>query len=91
MELPISEQIEFDLSNIHRAVKIKTTADKIKCIKMLSRDFRKSQIAELLEIGEKTVYNWKQEFLSSKTVEEFVAPDKGNHKGKLSELKKTSL
>jgi transposase-like protein len=91
MEIPIREQVEFDLSNIHRAVKVKVIADKIKCIKMLSRNFKKSQIAELLEIGEKTVYNWKHEFISAKNVQEFIAPDIGNHKGKLSDLKKTSL
>ena len=91
MVLPLNDQVEFDLSNIHRAVKGKAVADKIKCIKMLSRNFKKSQIADLLEIGEKTVYNWKSDFLSARNVEEFIAPIQGNHKGKLSGLKKTSL
>lgn len=91
MELPLSDQVDFDLSNIHRAVKGKVSADKIKCIKMLSGNYKKSQIAELLEIGEKTVYNWKSDFLSARNVEEFIAPIQGNHKGKLSGLKKTSL
>lgn len=73
MELPISEQVEFDLSNIHRAIKGKVVADKIKCIKMLSRNYNKLQITELLEIGEKTIYSWKQDFLSARSVEAFIS------------------
>ncbi len=91
MELPISEQVEFDLTNIHRAIKGKVGADKIKCIKMLSKNYKQSQIAELLEIGEKTVYNWKQELLSANNVEGFISMKAGNNKGKLNVLKKTSL
>jgi hypothetical protein len=89
MELPISDQVKLDFSNIHRAAKDKVVADKIKCIKMLSKNEKKSIIAKLLEITEKTIYNWRCEFLSAKKVEEFIAPpNKSHYRGKLSGLKK---
>ena len=92
MELPISNQVKLDFSNIHRAAKDKVVADKIKCIKMLSNNEKKSVIAELLEITEKTIYNWRCEFLLAKNVEDFIATsNKSHYRGKLSDLKKTSM
>lgn len=92
MELPISDQLRLDFSNIHLAAKDKVVADKIKCIKMLSNNEKKWIIAELLEITEKTIYNWRCEFLSAKNVGDFIAPpNKSHYKGKLPGLKKTSL
>jgi hypothetical protein len=92
MELPISNQVRLDFSNIHRAARDKVVADKIKCIKMLSNKEKKSVIAELLEITERTIYNWRCEFLSARNVEEFITPpSKSHYRGKLSDLKKTAL
>ena len=91
MNIPLSDQDSFDLTNIHKGTKEKRVADKIKCIRMLSENFPKSTIASLLEVDEKTVYNWRREFLESKSIVAFVSNLKGNYQGKLSEEKKTPL
>ena len=91
MNIPLSDQDSFDLKNIHRGTKEKRVADKIKCIRMLSQNIPKSTIASLLEVDEKTVYNWRQEFLESKSIAAFFSDIKGNYQGKLSEEKKTPL
>jgi hypothetical protein len=91
MDFPISEQVAFDLSNIHRGTRDKRVADKIKCIKMLSQNYQKSVIASLLDVDEKTVYNWKEEFLEANNLEGFISGILGNYQGKLDEEKKTSL
>lgn len=86
MNIPLSDQDSFDLTNIHRGTKDKRVADKLKCIRMLSQNFPKASIAWVLEVDEKTVYNWKQEFLASKSIADFVSGIQGNYP-----KKKTSL
>jgi hypothetical protein len=91
MEFPLNEQDALDLSNIHRGTRERVVADKLKCIKLLSKKHPQSFIADLLDIDDKTVYNWKKEFLGSKNIQDFVVGRQIGYSGRLDGLKKTAL
>ena len=91
MEFPLRDIDILDISNIHRGTRIKKVADKLKWIKLLSQKRSYSSIAEVLEIDEKTVYNWKKEFLEVRSLQEFVAEPSGNYSGKLDDEKNFSV
>lgn len=90
MEFPLKDQTIFDLSNLHRGTRDKKVADKLKCIKLLNQHESQTYISELLEIDEKTVYNWRKEYLEANSLEIFITGRLGNHKGKFDDEKKTS-
>lgn len=91
MEFPLKEDDILYLSNVHRGTRDKKVADRLKCIKLLNLGHDQSFIAELLEVDEKTVYNWKTKFLTSKSIEQYITDQPTPYSGKLDELKKTSL
>ena len=91
MELPLKEQDVLALSKIHRGTKDKRVADKLKCIKLLDQGHEQSFIAQLLEVDEKTVFNWKKKFLESRDFQQILTSQSGNHTGKLDTFKKTPL
>ena len=48
MKLPLTEQNKIDLRNLHKQIKEKRQADRIKIITMLDKEFSEMQIAELM-------------------------------------------
>ena len=63
MELPLTEQNKIDLRNLHKQIKEKRQADRIKIITMLDMEFSEIQIAELLMIDGETISSWHKKFL----------------------------
>lgn len=91
MEFPLNDRDIMAISDAHRGTRNKKVADRLKCIKLLNQSHDQSFIAELLEIDEKTVYNWKTKYLESKSIEQFIADQPHSYSGKLDDLKKTSF
>jgi transposase-like protein len=91
MIFPLTESVKLDLANVHRGSKQKHIADKIKSIQLIGKGYAQNEIAEILDVCEKTVYNWKQEFINSKDIYEFAIPKENQYGGKLDDEKKTSL
>ena len=90
MKLPLTEQNKIDLRNLHKQIKEKRQADRIKIITMLDKEFSEMQIAELLMIDIETISSWHKKFLMSKTVGEFMNLRYTKYSGRLS-LEETKI
>ena len=53
------------LISLHKTIKNKKQADKVKSIILLSEGYTKKQVAEILLIDERTIYRYKMLFTSS--------------------------
>lgn len=91
MKFPLTASIKLDLSNLHKGSKQKYIADRVKSIQLIGNGYAQKQIAEILGVSEKTLYNWRQEFLNAKDIYEFASPKANQYQGKLDDEKKTSL
>jgi transposase len=85
MELPLTEQDKIDLKRLHRQIKEKRHADRIKIITMLDKGFTQIQISELLMLDEDTVSKWSRKFSESRTLGEFLNFQYTGYEGRLSE------
>lgn len=72
MELPLTNEDKNYLKNLHRSLKDKRKADRIKIVIMLDNGFSVSQIVESLMLDEDTVTKWKKKFQVSNTIGEFM-------------------
>jgi len=86
MELPLTEQNKIDLKKLHRQIKEKRQADRIKIITMLDKGFSEVQISEILMLDEETVFGWSKKFAESKTIGEFMNFKYVKYAGRLNEI-----
>lgn len=91
MKFPLTASIKLDLSNLHKGSKQQYIADRVKSIQLIGKGYAKKQIAEILEVSEKTLYNWRQEYINAKDIYEFASPKANQYQGRLNDEKKTSL
>ncbi len=91
MRFPLTEALKLDLINIHKGCKQKYLADRVKSIQLIGNGYAQKQISEILQVSEKTLYNWKQEFLNASDIYHFATPKTNQYQGKLSDEKKTSI
>ncbi len=85
MEFPLTEQDREELKVIHKSLKDKRKADKIKAILMLDLGYTATEITSNLMIDENTVTRWKKKFLKSKNLEAWLNYNYVPYGGRLSE------
>lgn len=77
------EDIEF-LKRLHKTVKDKRKADRIKLILMLHKGFSQKEVSELLLLDEDTITKWKMNFINRKDNETWLEDNYVAYWGKLS-------
>jgi len=83
MNIPLSISQRIELKNLHRLIKEKRKADRLKMIVMLDEGFSDIQISRILMFDEETVSSWRVKFESSVSFGEFLNHKYEGYNGKL--------
>lgn len=88
MEFPLNESLEQELKQLGKKTRHKKESDKLLCIRMLSKRMSQEDISDYLSIDPRTIYRWKQSFLSSSSISDFLLSASGGSKSNLSASQK---
>ena len=83
MEIPLSTENQQILFQLHRSTKEKKTADRIKTIILLNKDYAQKEIASILMIDKDTISRWVKKFKSSTNIKTWLGDNYVAYKGKL--------
>ena len=83
MDVPLSSENQQILFKLHRSTKEKRTADRIKTIILLNKDYTQKEIASILMLDEDTISRWVKKFKSSTNIKTWLGDNYVAYKGKL--------
>ncbi|MBL7095230.1 helix-turn-helix domain-containing protein [candidate division KSB1 bacterium] len=83
MEIPLSENNLIELKNLHKKIKNKKQADRIKIILLFNKEYTKKEIASNILIKENTVSYWINKFKSSLSIDDWLKNNYKSYWGKL--------
>jgi len=91
MKFPLNEEDVTQLKILHKSVKDKRQADKIKTILMLNDGYTSIQISLILMIDNDTITNWKKKFIKSTNIETWLSYNYIGYDGKLNKFQLEDL
>ena len=86
MEIPLSEKNFIELKNLHKKIKNKKQADRIKIILLFNKGYTQKEIASNILIKENTVSYWLNKFKSSLAIDDWLKNNYKAYWGKLTSI-----
>ena len=91
MRLELNAIERQELKALHRSIKTRTHADKIKAILMLADGYRMKKIREILLIDEDTIHAWKEAFKLRSSMEDWLSSKYMPYTGKLTDAEENAV
>jgi transposase len=91
MWIELTEELKRELIIAHKKGLPAREADKIKAILMLADGYSGKEVAKVLLLDEDTITNWKERFLNSKSIKDWLKDSYTGYQGKLSNSEKAEV
>lgn len=91
MRLELSNTERQELKKLHRRIKDRKHADKIKTILMLADGYKVNRIKKILLIDEDTIHAWKESFENRENMKDWLASNYIPYSGKLTNAEEKAV